>query len=222
MEYDQKATKLSIVLSDAESIREDVEHIRKSQNELVNQKVEQIYTEKEKSLKSAYKAKENALHGAFFGTLAYAILTTIFTAFHSERFISDFKTFFITLWYLISKLWETALKWANTASGWGDKIPQEVVAFIAHYLLLALVILLVFGGVLVLVSFAGYKAGKFYVPKLIDNISFAVVLVSLSVAVYFAEPIRAVVPINLLLMVLIVHVVYVIIRIKITQNRGYY
>ena len=38
--------------------------------------------------------------------------------------------------------------------------------------------------------------------------SLAVFLISLAVSVYFAEPIRAVIPINLLLLLILVHIVY--------------
>ena len=48
---------------------------------------------------------------------------------------------------------------------------------------------------------------------------------SLAVSVYFAEPIRAVIPINLLLLLILVHIVYVLIRWYVKgcmRSRGYY
>ena len=54
---------------------------------------------------------------------------------------------------------------------------------------------------------------------------FAVFLISLAVSVYFAEPIRAVIPINLLLLLILVHIVYVLIRWYVKgcmRSRGYY
>ena len=59
-----------------------------------------------------------------------------------------------------------------------------------------------------------------YKPK-----DFAVFLISLAVSVYFAEPIRAVIPINLLLLLILVHIVYVLIRWYVKgcmRSRGYY
>ena len=50
-------------------------------------------------------------------------------------------------------------------------------------------------------------------------------LISLAVSVYFAEPIRAVIPINLLLLLILVHIVYVLIRWYVKgcmRSRGYY
>ncbi|MFR2542686.1 MAG: DUF6040 family protein [Coprococcus eutactus] len=53
----------------------------------------------------------------------------------------------------------------------------------------------------------------------------AVFLISLAVSVYFAELIRAVIPINLLLLLILVHIVYVLIRWYVKgcmRSRGYY
>lgn len=50
-------------------------------------------------------------------------------------------------------------------------------------------------------------------------------LISLAVSVYFAEFIRAVIPINLLLLLILVHIVYVLIRWYVKgcmRSRGYY
>lgn len=58
-----------------------------------------------------------------------------------------------------------------------------------------------------------------------DTMSLAVFLISLAVSVYFAEPIRAVIPINLLLLLILVHIVYVLIRWYVKgcmRSRGYY
>lgn len=55
--------------------------------------------------------------------------------------------------------------------------------------------------------------------------SLAVFLISLAVSVYFAEPIRVVIPINLLLLLILVHIVYVLIRWYVKgcmRSRGYY
>lgn len=64
---------------------------------------------------------------------------------------------------------------------------------------------------------------KKYILLLIGNI--AVFLISLAVSVYFAEPIRAAIPINLLLLLILVHIVYVLIRWYVKgckRSRGYY
>ena len=66
---------------------------------------------------------------------------------------------------------------------------------------------------------------EFYTEDYADTMSLAVFLISLAVSVYFAEPIRAVIPINLLLLLILVHIVYVLIRWYVKgcmRSRGYY
>ena len=67
--------------------------------------------------------------------------------------------------------------------------------------------------------------GLFYTEDYADTMSLAVFLISLAVSVYFAEFIRAVIPINLLLLLILVHIVYVLIRGYVKgcmRSRGYY
>ena len=77
---------------------------------------------------------------------------------------------------------------------------------------------------LFVVAFAS-KVFEFYTEDYADTMSLAVFLISLAVSVYFAEPIRAVIPINLLLLLILVHIVYVLIRWYVKgcmRSRGYY
>ena len=66
---------------------------------------------------------------------------------------------------------------------------------------------------------------EFYTEDYADTMSLAVFLISLAVSVNFAELIRAVIPINLLLLLILVHIVYVLIRWYVKgcmRSRGYY
>ena len=104
-------------------------------------------------------------------------------------------------------------------------IPQPVVATIVHYLLLIVFVGGIGIGVGVLIFLGAIKVFEFYTDDYVDTLSLAVFMVSLAVSVYFAEPIRAVIPINLLLLLILVHIVYVLIRWYVKgcmRSRGYY
>lgn len=80
-------------------------------------------------------------------------------------------------------------------------------------------------GVGVLIFLGASKVFEFYTDDYADTLSLAVFLISLAVSVYFAEPIRAAIPINLLLLLILVHIVYVLIRWYVKgckRSRGYY
>lgn len=80
-------------------------------------------------------------------------------------------------------------------------------------------------GVGFLIFLGASKVFEFYTEDYADTMSLAVFLISLAVSVYFAEPIRVVIPINLLLLLILVHIVYVLIRWYVKgckRSRGYY
>ena len=170
------------------------------------------------------QAHKNAIE-LLLGLLLYGVLTTVFTAVRSEAFVSDFKIFFMVIWQFIVNAFQLLLKGGQWASQLGDKIPQPVVATIVHYLLLIVFVGGIAIGVGFLIFLGASKVFEFYTEDYADTMSLAVFLISLAVSVYFAEPIRAVIPINLLLLLILVHIVYVLIRWYVKgcmRSRGYY
>lgn len=184
-----------------------------------------VYEAKQRSLDRKFKAKTASYDSCMLGLLLYGVLTTVFTAVRSEAFVSDFKTFFMVIWQFIVNAFQLLLKGDQWASQLGDKIPQPVVATIVHYLLLIVFVGGIAIGVGFLIFLGASKVFEFYTEDYADTMSLAVFLISLAVSVYFAEPIRAVIPINLLLLLILVHIVYVLIRWYVKgcmRSRGYY
>lgn len=184
-----------------------------------------VYEAKQRSLDRKFKAKTASYDSCMLGLLLYGVLTTVFTAVRSEAFVSDFKTFFMVIWQFIVNAFQLLLKGGQWASQLGDKIPQPVVATIVHYLLLIVFVGGIAIGVGFLIFLGASKVFEFYTEDYADTMSLAVFLISLAVSVYFAELIRALIPINLLLLLILVHIVYVLIRWYVKgckRSRGYY
>lgn len=184
-----------------------------------------VYEAKQRSLDRKFKAKTASYDSCMLGLLLYGVLITVFTAVRSEAFVSDFKTFFMVIWQFIVNAFQLLLKGGQWASQLGDKIPQPVVATIVHYLLLIVFVGGIAIGVGFLIFLGASKVFEFYTEDYADTMSLAVFLISLAVSVYFAELIRAVIPINLLLLLILVHIVYVLIRWYVKgcmRSRGYY
>ena len=198
---------------------------RASVNQDVERRATAMYQSRKKELDSKFKAQSLSYDGFVLGLLLYGVLTTVFTAIRSEQFVSDFKAFFIAIWQFLVNAFQLLLKGGQWASQLGDKIPQPVVATIVHYLLLIVFVGGIGIGVGVLIFLGASKVFEFYTDDYADTLSLAVFLISLAVSVYFAEPIRAVIPINLLLLLILVHIVYVLIRWYVKgckRSRGYY
>jgi len=184
-----------------------------------------VYEAKQRSLDRKFKAKTASYDSCMLGLLLYGVLTTVFTAVRSEAFVSDFKTFFKVVWGFLLTCFGWLENGANFMAQIGDKIPQEIVATIVHWLLWFIVLFGVGIGAVVLLLIGIAKLVKWYAEEYADNTSLGFALVSLALSIFFAEEIRAFLPINLLLLLILVHIVYVLIRWYVKgckRSRGYY
>lgn len=211
-EYEKKEKELAMEQDKVKKAREDAETVKSNPESQILFEMIQINQDREKRMKKVYEAKKKALYGSFLGVLLYAILITVFTAVRSEIFVSDFKTFFATIWSLLCLCVEKLLKMANFASQVGNKIPQEIIALIVHWVILIVVFVLVAGGVGTLIVVGMINVYRFYKKNDADLISLVFILVSFAAAVFFAEPIRTVIPVNLLLALILIHVLYMGVR----------
>ena len=211
-EYQNKTKKLIEIQQKTEQLKKQVETTRSRQKALVVEKADDLYSRHKKNLENEYKARRASLEVFTLGLLLYGVLVTLFTAIRSEIVISDFKTFFLTIWSFIRVSIKNLFKMANWASQLGDKIPQEILALLVHWLILLLVCFVIGGGVIFLLFTFGTKLIDFYAENMADNTSIAVTLITLSVEVFFGEWMRTWLPVNLLFLFLIVHGVYIGIR----------
>lgn len=224
-EYEAKGRELDRRIGEAAKQSASLKSERQSISEDIEQRATAKYLDQKKELDRKFKAKTASYDSFLLGLLLYGVLTTVFTAVRSEAFVSDFKTFFMVIWQFIVNAFQLLLKGGQWASQLGDKIPQPVVATIVHYLLLIVFVGGIAIGVGFLIFLGASKVFEFYTEDYADTMSLAVFLISLAVSVYFAEPIRAVIPINLLLLLILVHIVYVLIRWYVKgcmRSRGYY
>lgn len=224
-EYAAKGRELDRRIGEAAKQSTELKEERASINQDVERRATAMYQSRKKELDSKFKAQSLSYDGFVLGLLLYGVLTTVFTAIRSEQFVSDFKAFFIAIGQFLVNAFQLLLKGGQWASQLGDKIPQPVVATIVHYLLLIVFVGGIGIGVGVLIFLGASKVFEFYTDDYADTLSLAVFLISLAVSVYFAEPIRAAIPINLLLLLILVHIVYVLIRWYVKgckRSRGYY
>jgi len=94
----------------------------------------------------------------------------------------------------------------------GDRIPQTIIAVIVHWVMQ----IVVTGSMVTVISLLIFKAGnrlkKYIGQKMIDEISAAVLLGTMASFIFFAEPTRAFVPINLMVCYLLIILAYFVIR----------
>ena len=155
----------------------------------------------------------------------YASVTTIFAAIRSEIFIGDFTAFVDTVWNGICQSGKWIVDVGNALAQVGDRITNEMMAIVAHWLLFIIVIVVAAVAVGVLMVIGEKKVTKVYRENCWDVISVGVAVTSVVLVVYFGDWIKAFVKLNLVVLLLLVQAVYVGIRMYLNgckRARGYY
>ena len=189
------------------------------------QQAKERYEHQRNGLEKKYKAKAVGFDAMLIVLLWYAIVTTVFAAIRSGIFLGDFTAFFEVLWNGIRQSCKWIVDVGNELAQVGDRISNETVAIVAHWLLFIIVIVGAAVAVGVLIVIAEKKVAKVYRENCWDVISVGIAVISLAVVVYFGDWIKVLVKLNLVALLLLVQVVYVGIRAYVKgckRARGYY
>ena len=193
-------------------------------NQTAYLKAKERYDTQREKLAGRYKAKTVMYEALIFLLIWYSISTTLFQMIRSKIFISDCVVFF-----------DTIATFTQTIAGWvvlagknvaqiSDGISNPVVAGIINWLIRILICGGCLVGVGILLAFIEIKIAGLYKKYCWDMITIMVILVSMAIAIYFADWIRTILPVNLLFLLLLVQVIYVVIRWYVKgwrETRGY-
>ena len=194
-------------------------------NQTAYLKAKERYDTQREKLAGRYKAKTVMYEALIFLLIWYSVSTTLFQMIRSKIFISDCVVFF-----------DTIATFTQTIAGWvvlagknvaqiSDGISNPVVAGIINWLIRILICGGCLVGVGILLAFIEIKIAGLYKKYCWDMITIMVILVSMAIAIYFADWIRTILPVNLLFLLLLVQVIYVGIRWYAKgwqEARGYY
>lgn len=189
------------------------------------QQAKERYEHQRNGLEKKYRSKTVGFDAMLIVLLWYAIVTTVFAAMRSGIFLGDFTAFFEVLWDGIRQSCKWIVGVAKALAQVGDRIPNEMIAIIVHWLLFIIVIAGVAGVIGVLIVIVEKKVTKAYRENSWDVISAGAAVISLAVAVYFGDWIKFFVKLNLVALLLLVQAVYVGIRAHVKgckRARGYY
>ena len=188
-------------------------------------KAKEKYDTQREKLAGRYKTKTAMYEALMFLLIWYSVSTTLFQMIRSKIFISDCVVFF-----------DTIATFTQTIAGWvvlagknvaqiSNGISNPVVAGIINWLIRILISGGCLVGVGILLAFIEIKIAGLYKKYCWDMITIMVILVSMAIAIYFADWIRTILPVNLLFLLLLVQVIYVVIRWYVKgwrETRGYY
>ena len=168
------------------------------------QQAKERYEHQRNGLEKEYKAKTVGFDVMIKVLWWYAIVTTIFAAMRSEIFLGDFTAFVDTIWNGICRSGKWIVDIGNVLAQVGDRIPNEMLAIIVHWLLFIIVIIGGVGAVGVQTVIVEKKVAKVYQENCWDVISVGIVVISLVMAVYFGDWIKVLVKLNLVALLLLV------------------
>ncbi len=194
------------------SLKRKYEKIAEEQND--------SYEHRMKMLEREYKGQTDRLYGLTFGGSLYSFLATVLTAINSPRFSDDILSACKFIGDFFSVLWESASLLASSAWSLNEKIPYAVIDVIVPGVLAVLGFLAILLGVLALMGFGLYKACGFYADLFADSLSVLVALLSLAILVWFADYLSFITW-NLIVVFIIIHAVYIIIRMMMTSPDSY-
>lgn len=176
-------------------------------------------------LEKKYKQMTTGYESLMFLLAWYSIATTLFTAILSPVFLNDCITFFGTIGKGIINLFREFVTGADSFGQLSNGISNSIVSGIVYWLIAAIVMGIIFIITGFLIIGIGYQVGKIYRKYCWDIISIMVAIMSTAIVIYFGEWIKSVIPINLIVLLLLVYVVYIGIRCYVKdwrEERGYY
>ena len=188
-------------------------------------KAKEKYDTQREKLAGRYKTKTAMYEALMFLLIWYSVSTTLFQMIRSKIFISDCVVFFDTIATFTQIIAGWVVLTGKNVAQISNGISNPVIAGIIYWLIRTLVCGGCLVGVGILVAFIGIKIAGLYKKYCWDMITIMVILVSMAIAIYFADWIRTILPVNLLFLLLLVQVIYVVIRWYVKgwrETRGYY
>ena len=155
----------------------------------------------------------------------YSTSTILFAAILSPTFLNDSITFFGTIGKGIVSLLQEFVTGADSFGQLSNRISNSIISEIVYWLIAAIVMGILFIMTGLPIVWIGYQVGKIYRKYCWDIISIMMAIMSTAIAIYFGKWIKSIIPMNLILLLLLVHVVYIGIRCYVKdwrEERGYY
>ena len=175
-------------------------------------KAKERYDTQREKLAGRYKAKTVVYEALMFLLIWYSVSTTIFQMIQSKAFISDCVVFFDAIATFTQTIAGWIIQTGKEAAQISNGLSNLVIAGVVYWIIRILICggCLAVAGILSVVI--GIRIANLYKKYCWDTITIMVTLMSFAVTIYFGHWIKAVLPVNLLLLLLFVQAIYAAIR----------
>ena len=184
----------------------------------VERRSKQIIRDKLQTFETHYRRMRRGYSAFVFFTLSFATVMTMITAYRTEVFMQDLEEFFHMNGQVIEWIWVRIGNIASSVSSLGQIIPQDELARVIQGILWVIIVFLLIGIIDIPLLLCLGTIIKYVQKGQADEISVFVVLVELAFTFSFADEIKDLCKMNLLLIVFLVFVVYRVIRISMMKK----
>ena len=125
----------------------------------------------------------------------------------------------------ILSLFQKFVAGADSFGQLSSGISNSIISGIVYWLIVSIVMGILFIMMGLPIVWIGYQVGKIYRKYCWDIICIMMAIMSTAIAIYFGKWIKSIIPMNLILLLILVHVVYIGIRCYVKdwrEERGYY
>lgn len=188
-------------------------------------KAKDLYESKRNKLDVTYKTKVAGHNSLLLGFVLYSIMITVFQMLRTKIFMEDVSGCIRTIWAGIVFVAGRTKEAAGYVAKWSDVISNETIAAIVHWIVLGIVIAAIVAVIGFIVVIAVVKIKDMYKCYCWNRVTLIVIAVSLAITVWFGSLIKVVLPVNSMIILLSVQVLYVPLRWYIhgcRVARGYY
>ena len=206
---------LEVELGERETAVSDREKMLEKE---VERRSKQIIRDKLQTFETHYRRMRRGYSAFVLFTLFFATVMTMITAYRTEVFMQDLEEFFHMNGQVIEWIWVRIGNIASSVSSLGQIIPQDELARVIQGILWVIIVFLLIGIIDIPLLLCLGTIIKYVQKGQADEISVFVVLVELAFTFSFADEIKDLCKMNLLLIVFLVFVVYRVIRISMMKK----
>lgn len=167
-----------------------------------------------------YEKMEKTYKAVMFISLLYGLLTTVITALKTPIFVNDCVIFGKSIMFGIKTGWGWIFSIATFTAKLGDMIPHPNVSVAVHWTLIVFVIVVITGVIALILYTAVKKYISFFCKYQKSQYSIFAGVMILGATLFAADFIKSLLPINLMLLMLIVFVVYTVVRGMFKAGKG--
>ncbi|MDE6788850.1 MAG: hypothetical protein K2J47_05950 [Ruminococcus sp.] len=172
-------------------------------NLIISQK--KLTEERSEQLNEKYRNKYQFI---WLIILAYSVLATLLTGYQSERVVDDCIGAIMSVKDFCISGFMNITTFVEKIGSVGEKIEQPVVSQIVSVLIGSIAFVAVLGAILALLYLIGKFIVNVYKENCLDEISLFVIMLTVVMLVWFAD----LMPINIVLILLLLHIGYIGVR----------